>query len=235
MQTNAIMKMNLQYSIFLVLYGTFVTCQTKTTTEKEVHSENNYTTTNEGNYLEKENANDFRKKESTPPTPFSVAIIHSENRAYSSKGENIFPIHSKTNHDDSVEDDKSEMHKRQSETQSDEISSTQHLYDTREDMYKPAIPQNHDYTSYFPKYGNVYDYKRNSKREKEYNGERFDDLNEDHFWNSWKSAHNTPYFATSDESRPIHEPNLARKLAGKFAMNTFRYINSKITFLVMII
>ena len=78
--------------------------------QKEVIFENNYTTTNEGNYLEKENANDFRKKESTPPTPFSVDIIHSENRAYSSKGESIVPLRSKIynpiyyNHDSSKDD-----------------------------------------------------------------------------------------------------------------------------------
>ena len=94
MQTNAIIKMNLQYSFFLVFYGTFVTCQTEVTTEK-VNSERNNTTTNEANYVGKENAKNFQEKKNTPIPPFNVAVIHSKNRAYSSKGESIVPLHSK--------------------------------------------------------------------------------------------------------------------------------------------
>ena len=227
MQTNAIMRMNLQYSIFLVFYGTFATCQAEETTEK-VHSEKNYTTTNEDNYLEQKNANDLKEKESTSPTPFSVAVIHSENRAYTSKGKSIIPIHSKVhriNNPANQKINKKELHKRQSENNHfalnrDEMNPNQRTYDTREYMYIDAVPQNHHITSYFPQerlhYGNVYDYKRSSKGEDFKDDKRLDDLMYNDF-GSWKikSVHNSPYFSHSDESRPLHEPNLAKELAGR--------------------
>ena len=221
MQTNAIMRMNLQYYIFLVFYGTFATCQAEETTEK-VHSEKDFATTNEGNYLEQKNANDLKEKENTLPTPFSVAIIHSENRTYSSVGKNIIPIRSKIPRQENrrhLRINKNGINKRQSEIQSyaemgAEVNPISHVYDTRENMYKPTIPQNRDITSFFPNYGNVYDYKRNSKRGNFKNDIRSDDLYVDDF-GSWNSKHNSPYFAYSDDNRPLYEPNLAKELAGK--------------------
>ena len=227
MQTNAITRMNLQYSIFLVFYGTFATCQAEETTEK-VHSEKNYTTTNEGNYLEQKNANDLKEKESTSPTPFSVAVIHSENRAYTSEGKSIIPIHSKAHRNDNPANfkiNKDEVYKRQSANDNfasngDEMNPNPRTYDTREHIYIDTFQPNRHMTSYFPqehlRYGNVYDYKRSSKGEDFKDVKRLDDLMYNDF-GSWKikSIHNSPYFPNSDESRPLHEPNLAKELEGR--------------------
>ena len=232
MQTNAIMRMNLQYSIFLAFYGTFATCQARETKEK-VHSEKNYTTTKEGNYLEQKNANDLKEKESTSPTPFSVAVIHSENRAYTSKGKSIIPIHSKVNRNDRPENrktNKDEVYKRQSENDNfasngDAMNPNQRTYDMREHIYIDTLLPNPHITSYFPRdrlrYGNVYDYKRSSKGDQGNprvfkDNKRLDDLMYNNF-GSWKikSIHNSPYLSHSDESRPLHESNLAKELEGR--------------------
>ena len=223
MQTNAIVKMNLQCSFFLVLYGTLATCQTEVTTEK-VDSERNIPTTNKANYVGKENAKNYQEKKNTLTPPFNVAVIHSKNRAYSSKGESIVPIHPKI------------MHKRQSGMNKnslnvDQTNPIENIYDTSELIYKPAIPRNRGQTSYFPYTSNTYDYKRNSDRENEYNvkrsrfedGGRWDGPDSGDFESSWKSFPNSPYVDFSDRHRPLHEPNrgdlhgqiLDEKLAGK--------------------